>query len=307
MENKKEKLMIKQKNGDKEEIVINKHRLFEILKEGVYIILGAYLISLSINMFLLPHKMSTGGVSGIGTVLYYILNIPVGYTVLALNIPLFVVSIKKMGLKFSAKTIFATTILTIFLEVFKYTEFIEKHPTDLFTSCVFGGLITGIGLSLIFKTGASSGGSDLLAQIIYKTTSVQSLGKILGAIEICIISFIILAFKDINLGLYSIVALFIATKIVDIMFEGIYNTKVVNIITKKPDELIDAILNDLKRGATITQSIGAHSKEVNTTITCIITRTQIAKLKSIVRKKDPYALMYITTSNEVIGEGFKTI
>lgn len=307
MENKKEKLIIKQKNDDKEEIVINKHRLFEILKEGIYIILGAYLISLAINMFLLPHKMATGGASGIGTVLYYVLNIPVGYTVLVLNIPLFIISIKKIGLKFSAKTIFATTLLTVFLEIFKYKDFISRHPTDLFTSCVFGGLLTGIGLSLIFKTGASSGGSDLLAQIIYKTTSIQSLSQILVVVEIFIISIIIIAFKDINLGLYSILALFIASKMVDIIFEGVYHTKVVNIITKKPDDLIDAILNDLKRGATITQSIGAHSNEVNTTITCIITRPQIAKLKSIVRKKDPCALMYITTSNEVIGEGFKSI
>ena len=307
MEKKKEKLIIKVEDENNKEIIINKARLIEILQEGLFIIIGAYLISLSISMFLLPHKMTTGGTSGIGTIFYYMFNIPVGATVLILNIPLFIISIKKIGLKFSAKTICSTVLVSAFLEIFNYTAFITAHPTDLFTSCVFGGLVSGIGLSLIFKTGASSGGSDLLAQIIYKTTSVQNLSQLLMSIEIIVILSIIIAFKDINLGLYSIVAIFISTKVIDILFGGSHYTKVVNIITKNPDKLVKAILKDLKRGATLTQSMGAHSKELNTTITCIITRPQIAKLKAIIRKEDPCALMYITNSNEVIGEGFKSI
>ncbi len=307
MEKKKEKLIIKVDNENEKEIIINKKRLFEIIQETIFIILGAYIISLGINMFLLPHKMTTGGASGIGTILYYLFKVPIGYTVMLVNIPLLIISIKKIGLKFSAKTICSISLLSFFLEAFKYTDFIAEHPTDMFTSCVFGGLLCGIGLSLTFKTGASSGGSDLLAQIIYKSTTIQSLTQVLLTIEIGIIMSLVIVFKDINLGLYSIVAIFISSKVIDILFGGSYYTKVVNIITKNPDKLTDAILKDLKRGATITQSIGAHSKEVNTTITCIITRPQVAKLKAIVKKEDPNALMYITTSNEVVGEGFNNL
>ncbi|MEG0470430.1 MAG: DUF2179 domain-containing protein, partial [Longicatena sp.] len=126
-------------------------------------------------------------------------------------------------------------------------------------------------------------------------------------IEMIIISGLIIVFRDINVGLYSLIALFISTKVIDVVFQGVYYTKVVNIITKKPEILVDAILNDLHRGATITKGIGAHSGEEVTTITCIVTRPQIGKLKSIVRQKDQGALMYITTSNEVLGEGFKEI
>ncbi len=283
------------------------HNAYVWIKDIILIIIGAYFISLGINMFLLPHKMTTGGASGIATILYYVLNIPMGVTILLINLPLFIISLVKLGGKFSLKTILSTVLLSVFLEIFKYESLILQSNTDLFTSCVFGGLITGVGLSLTFRAGASSGGSDLLAQIIYKLTSIQSLSNILLMIEIIIISSVIIVFKDLNLGLYSIVSMFISTKVIDVIFEGVYYTKEVTIITKKGDKVIEAILTELKRGATVTNSIGAHSKEEMTTITCIITRPQVAKIKRIIKENDSHALMYITTVNEALGRGFKSI
>ena len=286
---------------------IRMHKVYIFSKDIILIILGSYIISLGINMFLLPHKMTTGGASGVATILYYISNMPMGVTILLINLPLFIISLLKLGVKFSAKTILSTVLLSVFLEMFTYDSIIAENTTDLFTACIFGGLLSGLGLSLTFKAGASSGGSDLLAQIIYKLTNIQSLSQILLIIEVVIISAVILVFKDLNLGLYSIIALFISTKVIDVVFEGVYYTKEVTIITKKTDKVIEAILNDLKRGATVTNSIGAHSGEEITTITCIITRPQIAKLKSIIRENDSKALMYITTVNEAVGKGFKSI
>ena len=286
---------------------IRMHKVYIFSKDIILIILGSYIISLGINMFLLPHKMTTGGASGVATILYYISNMPMGVTILLINLPLFIISLLKLGVKFSAKTILSTVLLSVFLEMFTYDSIIAENTTDLFTACIFGGLLSGLGLSLTFKAGASSGGSDLLAQIIYKLTNIQSLSQILLIIEVVIISAVILVFKDLNLGLYSIIALFISTKVIDVIFEGVYYTKEVTIITKKTDKVIEAILNDLKRGATVTNSIGAHSGEEITTITCIITRPQIAKLKSIIRENDSKALMYITTVNEAVGKGFKSI
>ena len=194
--------------------------------------------------------------------------------------------------------------LSVFLELFN----LEKTSSlDLFTSCVFGGIIVGFGIAIIFKAGASSGGSDLLAQIIYKVKKVSSVSKVLLIIEIVIITSIILVFKDINVGLYSIISLAISTRVVDIVFEGVYYTKVVTIITKKSDKVIPHILKDLKRGATVTNSIGAHSKEEITTITCVITTPQISKIKELIRENDSHALMYITNVNEAIGSGFKEL
>lgn len=287
--------------------LIRARKILDFTKNFILIVLGAYLISLSINMFLLPHKMTTGGASGIATILYYLSNIPMGITILAINLPLFVIAIVKLGKKFVIKTIFSTVLLSVFLELFKHDQVIQTTQIDLLMSCIFGGIISGIGLSLTFKAGASSGGSDLLANIIYKLTKVQSLSKVLMGIEIVIISGVIICFKDINLGLYSIIALFISTKVIDVIFDGIYNTKVATIITKKGDQIVESILSELGRGATITNSIGAHSGEENTTITCVITRNQIASLKQIIRDNDNRAMMYITNANEAIGKGFKSI
>lgn len=287
--------------------LIRTRKILDFTKNFILIVLGAYLISLSINMFLLPHKMTTGGASGIATILYYLSNIPMGITILAINLPLFVIAIVKLGKKFVIKTIFSTILLSVFLELFKYDQVIQTTQIDLLMSCIFGGIISGIGLSLTFKAGASSGGSDLLANIIYKLTKIQSLSKVLMGIEIVIISGVIICFKDINLGLYSIIALFISTKVIDVIFDGIYNTKVATIITKKGDQIVESILSELGRGATITNSIGAHSGEENTTITCVITRNQIASLKQIIRDNDNRAMMYITNANEAIGKGFKSI
>lgn len=297
---------VKQSINEKKRL-IRARKILDFTKNFILIVLGAYLISLSINMFLLPHKMTTGGASGIATILYYLSNIPMGITILAINLPLFVIAIVKLGKKFVIKTIFSTVLLSVFLELFKYDQVIQTTQIDLLMSCIFGGIISGIGLSLTFKAGASSGGSDLLANIIYKLTKIQSLSKVLMGIEIVIISGVIICFKDINLGLYSIIALFISTKVIDVIFDGIYNTKVATIITKKGDQIVESILSELGRGATITNSIGAHSGEENTTITCVITRNQIASLKQIIRDNDNRAVMYITNANEAIGKGFKSI
>lgn len=281
--------------------------IMEIFYDIIMIAFGSFLVSFGINLFLLPLKLTTGGVSGIATILYYKLSIPMGITVILLNIPLFIISLIKLGIKSSIKTILATALLSFFLDIFTFDTIVSKNITDLFTSCIFGGLIIGTGLSIVFKAGASTGGSDLLAQIIYKTFPVQSLSKVLLVIEFVIITSIVIVFKNINIGLYSLIAMFISTKMVDLIFEGTNYTRVVNIITKKPENIVNDILNELKRGATLTKSIGARTNEEYTVITCVMTRTQIAKIKRILKKYDRDALMYIATTNEVLGKGFKSI
>ena len=291
----------------KKEFILKRMQFLYFLKDIILLAIGAYIISFGTNMFLLPYKMTTGGASGIATIMYYIANIPMGVTILIVNLPLFLFAIIKLGKVFTIKTIISTVLLSVFLEVFKYDQIIARNSVDLLIACIFGGLICGIGLSLTFKAGASSGGSDLLAQLIYKLTSVQSLSQVLLAIELVIISAVIVVFQDLNIGLYSIISMFISTKVIDIIFEGVNNTKVATIITKKTDAVVEPILTELKRGATITNSIGAHTGEENTTITCIITRSQIAKLKQIIRENDSNAILYIYTVNEAIGKGFKNI
>lgn len=287
--------------------VNSKNKIVEFVIELIYIAIGATFIAIGINLFLLPNKMTTGGASGIATVLYYVFNLPMGLTTILINVPLFIFAILKLGKSFTIKTIISTTFLSIFLEIFKFNTFARTINLDLIISCILGGITTGIGLSLTFKAGASSGGSDLLANIIYKMTKKESVSQILLIIEVVIISTVIFVFKDVNLGLYSIIAMFLSTKVIDIIFEGIYYTKVATIITDTKDGIINRILNELKRGATITEARGAHTNSNRYIITCVISRPQVSKIKQIVREEDDDAIMYFTSANEALGLGFKSL
>ena len=285
----------------------NKNKIIEFTIELIYVVIGAAFIALGINLFLLPNKMTTGGASGIATVLYYVFNIPMGITTIIINIPLFIFAILKLGKSFTIKTIISTTLLSVFLDTFKFEEFAKLLNLDLIISCILGGITVGIGLSLTFKAEASSGGSDLLANIIYKIKKVDSVSQILLIIEVVIISTVIFVFRDANLGLYSIIAMYLSTKVIDIIFEGIYYTKVATIITDNKDGIVYKILNNIKRGATITEAKGAHTNSTKYVITCIISRSQIAKIKQIVREEDDDAIMYFSSANEALGLGFKSL
>lgn len=286
---------------------ITKKNIQNYIIEYIYIVLGAFIISVGINLFLLPHKMTTGGASGIATMLYYLFNIPLGVTTICINIPLLILSYIKLGKKYTIKTIVSTVVLSIFFDIFKLNNILDFLNLDLLMSCILGGITVGIGISFTFKAGASSGGSDLLANIIYKLKKVNSVSQVLLVIEFVIISGIIITFKDINVGLYSIISMIISTKVIDLLFEGIYYTKVVTIITKKKDEILKRIFDEIGRGATVTNVIGAYTNEEKYEIICIVDRSQVSKIKRIVIEEDMNSIMYITSSSETLGYGFKQI
>lgn len=168
-------------------------------------------------------------------------------------------------------------------------------------------LYYGIGIALIFKAGASSGGSDLLANIIQKQTNITNVSQILLIIDFFVITMLVITFKNVELGLYSLIAIYISTRIIEYIFEGNNYIKIVNIITFNDDVITNQILNDLKRGATVTKCIGAHTRNEYINITCIVTLLEINKLKRIIYKYDKNALVYIHNANEVLGKGFKSM
>lgn len=277
----------------------------EIFKDTSIIIIGIIFMVFATNVFLLPNKLSTGGASGVATIFYYIFNMPLGVTVLILNLPLFIIAIIKIGFKFSIKSILTTIAFSIFLDLFKFQDYFVNAHFDLFISSIFGGLLMGIGTSFTLKAGTSTGGSDLLAQIIYRLTSAQSVSTLMLSIDGTIILSIVLVFKNISLGLYSIVSIFISKKVIEIIFEGIYYTKIVNIITKNPDNMIYQIFDKLNRSATISKVIGAYTNNEYTELTVIVTLGEIVRLKKIISQNDPKALVYISNANEALGNGFK--
>ena len=208
-------------------------------------------MSLSVNFFLLPNMITTGGVTGIGTIIYYLYNINISITMLVLNIPLYIVGIKVLGFKFTFRSIIATSIFTLFLEIINYETITRSLTTDIIIATIYGGITLGLGLALVFKAGASTGGTDLLANIINKYNKSLNIDKLMLYIDGIIILLLIIMLKNLNLGLYSIIAIYLSSKMINLIFEGVNYTKVINIITKNDEEISKYIINELDRSATI--------------------------------------------------------
>lgn len=278
-------------------------------KNLIYMIIGTAISAIAVNVFFTPAKISTGGASGIGVILFNVYKIPVSITVLALNIPLFVIALKSIGVKFSTNAIIGTLLLSLMIQLTTPISNVTwlTFSDDLFLSSIFGGIFMGLGLALVFKGEGSTGGSDLLAQIIYKKRSTASIGQLLLLIDTVIIILTIIAFRSVLNGLYSIIALYIANKVIDIVFEGINNSKAINIITKKGDKIAKKIIEELDRGVTTDKCTGEYTKGEYMHIVTVVENSQVQMVKRIVRELDTKAFIYITPAQEVLGTGFKAL
>ncbi|MBR5228064.1 MAG: YitT family protein [Clostridia bacterium] len=281
----------------------------KIIIDIIKIVIGSLICALALNIFLNPAKISTGGASGVGMLLFHVYNFPISLTVLLINIPLFIIALKDVGLKFCIRAIIGTLLLVLMIELTGFVVNIEwlNFSSDLFLSSIFGGIFMGIGLSIVFKGGGSTGGSDLLAQIIYKKRSSSSIGQLILIIDATVILSTILVFKNVLYGLYSIVSLYLANKTIDIVFEGINYSKVINIITKKDDEIVDKIIEELDRGVTTSKCLGEYTNEEYIHIVTVVNKSQIPIVKKIVKQHDQKAFVYISPAIEVLGTGFKEL
>lgn len=277
------------------------------IKDIIYILLGTFITALALNIFFVPNNISSGGASGLAISLNHLFKLPIGLTVFLLNLPLFIVAIIKLGFKFTFKALIGTVLLSIFIDLtsnISNYEILNIH-SDYILSSIFGGLLMGVGLSVVFKGNASTGGSELLAQIVYKYRPITSTSQLMLIIDSFVVISAAIVFKSLSSGLYSIIAIFVSKKAIDVVFEGVNYTKIINIITKKPDEISKRIMNEIERGVTTIDCIGEYTKDKYTKIECVATITQIYRIKQVVQKEDEGAFMYIAPSIEVLGCGFK--
>lgn len=277
--------------------------VFVYVKNFIYIVLGCLLAAIGTGVFLLPAKLSCGGFSGIATVLYYLFDLKVGYTVMILNIPLFIYSIFKIGKEFTIKSIIATVIYSLFIDCFSIKNiFIE----DKILVCVYGGILIGIGLALVLKGNASTGGTDLLAHIVLESHINTKISNIITTIDIIVVLINLLVFRELEIGLYSFIVIWIIGKIIDIIFEGINYCKIVYIITENEIEISRKINDELKRGVTKIYAKGSFTEKNKMVLMCICKRYDVEKIKKIARKIDNNSFIVISDAREVFGLGFKT-
>lgn len=269
--------------------------------EYIYIIIGAFLMAVSTALFLLPNQLSTGGISGISTILYYLCNYSVGLTMLLMNVPLFVIAMVKVNKRLFFKSILGTVLLSVFIDLL---EKLSPITNDRFLACIYGGIIMGIGTAIILKAGASTGGTDLLSYVIRAYNNKFKSSRVIIIADTIIIFFNIIFFKEIEIGLYSVIAIYLMGKMIDIIFEGIYFTKIMFIISEKYEEISKEIGILVKRGSTGIYSKGMYSGKQNVMLFCVASRKEVAEIKQIIKQIDKNAFIVTTDAIETLGKGF---
>lgn len=272
------------------------------LIELISITVGSFLISFGTAFFLLPNQLSSGGFSGIATIFYYLFKFPMGTGILLLNIPLFLIAFFKLGKKFFVKAIIGTGLLSIFLNYFNEVGAITD---DRLLACIYGGIVIGIGTAIILKANASTGGSELLGNILSRYNPTMRTGSMIIIIDAIVVAINTIFFKEIEVALYSAIAIYFSGQMIDLIFEGTHFAKMIFIVSNKHEEIAKNIGNEIRRGSTGIYSKGMYNNENRVMLWCVASRREIVKIKQIALKIDNKSFIVITNAREVFGKGFK--
>lgn len=270
--------------------------------EYVFVIVGAAIIAFGFNVFLFPNQVASGGVSGISTILHGMFGWNAGIVQYAFNIPLFIAGVLVLGKKFGIKSFIGTITLPFFVIL---TESWDPWTLNPLLGAIFGGIVVGLGIGLVFKGNASTGGTDLLAQIITKYTGL-TLGTSVLLIDGLIAVSAAIVF-DLEKGLYALIGLYVTTKTIDIVQLGFSQSKMVYIITQKETDVRDAIYKEINRGITRLPAFGGYTGEERPVLMVVVYQTEFTRLKQVLKTVDPQAFVIVSDAYEVLGEGFKKV
>ena len=269
--------------------------------------MGSFILAAGFVLFITPYKIVPGGVYGISIVLHYLFNTPVGMVALAFDIPLTIIGIKVLGPRFGIKTVVGFVLTAVFTDLLTYLHGYEPLiQGDTLLSSVFGGVFIGLGVGLIFKSKATSGGTDIIAMIIAKYTKLP-VGQLMILVDSTIVLFGLIVFQDWKIPFYSLIVIFITGKVIDLILEGINYDKVLFIISDKTEEIREKIITDLGRGGTLIDAKGMFQKKDKTIIFTVVNRREVAILQEFIHSVDNKAFVTVINANEILGEGFKSL
>ncbi|WP_442601077.1 YitT family protein [Paenibacillus sp. KN14-4R] len=282
--------------------------LFSRLRNLIPISLGTAIFAFGLHFFVIPNKLMEGGVTGIAILLNYIFDFRPSITSLLLNIPLFVIGWRYLGRNAMYYTIYGTISLSFFLWIMEVlighgwlTPFYTEH--DYILAALYAGVTIGTGLGIVFRFGGTTGGVDILARI-YSKKGGRSVGQFIFTSDVIIIGSS-LFYITLDKVLYTLVTVFIASRVIDYIIEGAYEAKAFTIVTTHSDAIAQQITSQMERGVTLFHAQGAYSKEDKKVVYCVVSRSEIRALNEIVRAIDPRAFIIISNVHDVLGEGFK--
>lgn len=275
----------------------------KVILDYLGITFGSALTALALTVFLIPNRIAAGGVSGLATVVYYLTNFPVGIMMLIFNIPIFFLGVRVLGASFGARTIYGMIVLSLFTDLLQ--PLVAPLTNDLLLATIYGGALAGLGLGIVFNSRGTTGGTDMVARLINHYTSF-SIGQGLLLAD----GFVVLlagVFFNAEVALYAAITILISSKTIDLVQEGFDFAKAVLIISSESERVKAEVINVLDRGLTVLKGYGGYTGDDKNVLLCIISRSEVVKLKRLVYQVDPAAFMIITNVHEALGEGFKEI
>lgn len=279
---------------------VKKDKIFDFFRTYFITTIGCAILAFSITYFFLGNKLAQGGISGISIIIYYLFKIEVSYVYFALNIPLLIAGYKLLGSDFIFKTLYATFVLSLFLKLF---DNFRGPMDDILVASIFGGALNGIALGIIFSSGGSSGGMDIIAKIVNKYKGI-SISRTLLFLDFIVLSSVAIIFGK-NIFMYTLISVIVSAKMIDIIQEGLSSAKRVTIITNYPNEIKQRIMTEVGRGVTVICGRGGYTEKEMDILLCIVGKYQLIKVKNIVKETDSQAFMTVSHEHEVFGKGFQ--
>lgn len=263
--------------------------------------LGVLITALAMNLFFIPHKIAAGGISGLATILHYLFNFPVGVIMLVFNIPIFMVGLKILGARYGINTLYCAAMLSIFIDL---TAGITPVVTDdILLNSLYGGVMTGVGMGMVFRFRGNTAGTALLAAIVNKLFRI-SVGQALLLFDVCVVAFAGITFHSPELALYATISIFATAQIIDLVQEGPATSKAFLVAAQAPDDLGAKIMAELDRGVTFLQGRGGYTGKSREMLLCVVDTSQVTELKELIYQHDPKSFMIVADAHEVLGEGF---
>lgn len=263
---------------------------------------GVLLIALGLDLFLVPNRIAAGGVSGIATILHHLVGVPVGAAMLALNVPLFVLGIYRLGLKFGFRSLYGTVSLSFFIDLL--APYLPVATRDPLLAGVFGGVLVGVGLGVVFRYRGTTGGTDLAAAIL-RTYTGANVGQLLFVVDGLVVLAAGFAFRSWELAMYALITIFVTAWLIDLVQEGISYAKAFLIISDRAEQIAGLVLGSLGRGATALPARGMYTGREREVLLVVVNRAEVTRLKDLVYEVDPRAFVILADVHEVLGEGFK--
>ena len=278
-------------------------------KEGknmALLLVGALIYGIGTHAFVEPAHIAPGGAMGIALMVNHFADLPIGLLTLAINIPLLVLAWFSLSHRFAVSTAFATAVCSFILD-FMVAPVCPVYTGDRILCSLYGGILSGVGMGLIFMAGMTTGGSDILGYVLQKKRPQLSIGRALMAVDGVILLMSIYVFGNIDAALFGLVSLFATTKVIDSVIYGGDASTMATVVTRKPREIARRIIADLDRSATLVQATGAYSGKDTSVLLCTVRKSQFQRLRKIVYEADPGAFLMATEASEVLGDGFKAL